>query len=150
MIELDLVRKHVQRLLEASVTVKSHTRHSKKGTAYRVQQHERQLSWSGKLTGHGHLTAIHPNGSFTISKAEDGFRLSHKGIEIGVHDTVGQAKASAEMYAVDPNYQLKPIPADSPEELRRKLGVRSPRMLDRENPKKESEYRATLNRKFAK
>jgi hypothetical protein len=37
-----LIRKHAKRLVE--VTVKSHVRHSKKGKAFNVKQHEREAS----------------------------------------------------------------------------------------------------------
>jgi hypothetical protein len=38
-----LVRKHATRLVEAKVTVKGHTRHSKKGKAFNVKTYERDV-----------------------------------------------------------------------------------------------------------
>ena len=45
MIELtpELIRKHIDRLVEAKVTVKGHIRRSKKGKAFNVRQYERNV-----------------------------------------------------------------------------------------------------------
>jgi len=51
MITPDLVRKHLDRLLEAKATIKSHTRISKKGKVAQVDTHDREVAAAKKLAG---------------------------------------------------------------------------------------------------
>jgi hypothetical protein len=58
----ELVRKHKDRLLEAEVTVKGHTRHSKKGKAFNVKSYQRDVKKMSlgelrkEVAGHGPLS----------------------------------------------------------------------------------------------
>jgi hypothetical protein len=111
MITLDLIRKHIRRLVETDVldeaTVKAHQRTSKKGKVFTVQQHERKdlagwnklastkvsagagIKFSKKIGGKQYLLAR----EFPASKGKWSISIGSFG---GNVTTVGQASSGTE------------------------------------------------------
>ena len=92
MLKPELVAKHARRLIEAEITVKSHTRHSEKGKAFTVKTYQRTLDWSGDMKGYGSLQSSE---GYSIHKFEGDIVVTTPGGDKLYYDTVGQAKKAA-------------------------------------------------------
>jgi len=79
MITHKLVRKHIRRLVEAKITVKSHTRTSKKGHPFTVKQYEREIK-SGDVVKFGNRIGV-----VTTLHGKDHAYVMHNGGSTLVH-----------------------------------------------------------------